>query len=50
MPQDTAVVATLFAPISFPPAPVLVFQDRPFGKENILITLITVLPASTSLV
>ncbi|KAL4223073.1 ribosome biogenesis protein tsr1 [Mactra antiquata] len=31
LPQDTAVVATMYAPISFPPAPVLVFQERPFG-------------------
>jgi len=22
----------MYAPITFPPAPVLVFQDRPFGK------------------
>ncbi|KAH3882716.1 pre-rRNA-processing protein TSR1 homolog [Dreissena polymorpha] len=31
MPAEGAVVATMFAPITFPPVPVLVFQDRPFG-------------------
>ncbi|XP_052800654.1 pre-rRNA-processing protein TSR1 homolog [Mya arenaria] len=31
LPREGAVVATIYAPITFPPAPVLVFQDRPFG-------------------
>lgn len=36
LPQDSAVVATLFAPIVFPPASVLVFQERPFGEIELV--------------
>ncbi|XP_053376015.1 pre-rRNA-processing protein TSR1 homolog [Mercenaria mercenaria] len=36
LPQDSAAVATIFAPISFPPAPVLVFEDRPFGEIELV--------------
>lgn len=36
LPANTATAATLYAPITFPPAPVLVFQDRPFGNQELV--------------
>jgi len=36
--RDGSVVMTTFAPISFPPAPVLVFQEHPSGKQTLLAT------------
>jgi len=36
--RDGNIVMTTFAPISFPPAPVLVFQEHPSGKQSLLAT------------
>jgi len=36
--RDGSIVMTTFAPISFPPAPVLVFQEHPSGKQTLLAT------------
>lgn len=32
MPSDTVTIATVFAPIMFPPASVLVYKENPLGK------------------
>jgi len=36
--RDGNIVMTTFAPISFPPAPVLVFEEHPSGKQSLLAT------------
>merc|ERR1712212_190869 len=36
--REGNIVMTTFAPISFPPAPVLVFQEHPSGKQSLLAT------------
>eukprot|EP00092_Neocalanus_flemingeri_P018370 GFUD01019879.1.p1 GENE.GFUD01019879.1~~GFUD01019879.1.p1 ORF type:complete len:755 (+),score=290.87 GFUD01019879.1:292-2265(+) len=36
--RDGNIVMTTFAPISFPPAPVLVFQEHPSGRQSLLAT------------
>ncbi|KAK3578777.1 hypothetical protein CHS0354_035686 [Potamilus streckersoni] len=38
MPQDGAFVATVFAPVTFPPAPVLVFKESDSGEHDLLAT------------
>jgi len=43
MPQEGTVVATVFAPIMFPPASVLVFKQVPLG-----ITFSTIILSSFS--
>jgi len=36
--REGNIVMTTFAPISFPPAPVLVFEEHPSGKQSLLAT------------
>jgi len=36
--REGNIVMTTFAPISFPPAPVLVFQEHPSGRQSLLAT------------
>ncbi|XP_046372243.2 pre-rRNA-processing protein TSR1 homolog isoform X1 [Haliotis rufescens] len=38
MPTGTAVVATVYAPILFPPSPVLVFQEVAYGEQSLVAT------------
>ncbi|CAL1271217.1 unnamed protein product [Larinioides sclopetarius] len=38
LPSDTAVVASFYAPVTFPPASVVVFRQRPNGSHELVAT------------